>query len=113
MAHGNRGIGPEFHALTQVIEAEKTAQMQLDTARARAEGILQEAQDAARRIAIGTDKRIQALHGRFRENLANKKMNFEQAFQRETGARGTAIGADKVKDVTNRLARQIAGVEME
>lgn len=113
MAHDNRGIGQEFQALAQVIEAEKDAQMRLGAARVRAEAILQEAQDDARRIATRTDKRIQALHGCFRENLAHKKMEFEEAFQREIGTRGTEIGADKIKDVTNRLARRIVGVDVE
>ena len=113
MAHDNRGIGQEFQALTQVIEAEKSAQMRLATARVRAEGILQEAQDDARKIAIRTDKRIQALHGCFRENLAHKKMELEEAFQREIDMRGTEIGADIVEDVTKRLARQIVGIDAE
>lgn len=113
MADDNRGTGHEFQALTQVIEAEKTAHMQLGTARSRAEAILQEAQDDVRRIAARTDKRIQALHGCFRENIAHKKMEFEEAFRREIGTRGTKIGAEKIKDVANRLARQIVGIDQE
>lgn len=111
MANDNRGTGHEFQRLTQVIEAEKSAQMRLATARARAEAILQEAQDDARKIAIRTDKRIQALHGCFRENLAHKKMELEEAFQREIDMRGTEIGADTIKDITKRLARRIVGID--
>lgn len=113
MTNDNRGVGQEFQALAQVLEAEKTAQMQLDTARGQAEAILQKAREDARLIATRTDMRIQALHSRFRENLANKKAKFEEAFQREINARGTPIGADKFKEVTNGLARQIVGNTME
>lgn len=113
MTNDNRGVGQEFQALAQVLEAEKTAQMQLDTARGQAEAILQKAREDSRIITTRTDSRIQALHGRFRENLANKKTNFEEAFQREIDARGTPIGADKFKEVTNGLARQIVGITTE
>ena len=113
MPNDNRGVGQEFQALAQVLEAEKTAQMQLGTARAQAEAILQKAREDARIIATRTDIRIQALHSRFRDNLANKKTNFEEAFQREIDARETPIGADKFKEVTNRLARQIVGIAKE
>ena len=93
-----------------MLEAEKAAQLQLDTATTQAEAVLQDAQEDARRIATRTDDRIQALHRCFRESITNKKKQFKEAFQREVSARGTEIHAGNIKNVTNRLARQIIGI---
>ena len=113
MANVARDTDQEFQVLTQVLEAEKNAQARLDSSRTQAETILQEAQNDARRIAIRTDKRIQDLHARFRENLARKKSKLEKDFLHERGVHSKPIASGKVKEITNRLACHIIGVTQE
>jgi len=105
----NLNGNPEFQALTQVLEAEKQAQIRLDEARTQADSILNEAQNIARRIETRTDKRIQELHSQFRKKLAREKLQRKEAFGVKENTHGKPVDVNLVKEVTKRLAQKIVG----
>lgn len=110
MTNTDQKVGQEFLALTQVLEAETAAQIQLETARKQAEKVIQDAQKTAREIAARTDKRIQALHSGFQASIGRKKSKFEREFLHEKSFGRARIGKGEVLAVTNKLARQVVGV---
>lgn len=110
MASNDYQASPEFQALTDVLEAERSAEAQLIAARSEANTIIQNAQDAARAIETATDRRIQALHSRFRGKLKQRKSDLDQSFQQEQSARSAKTDTGLVRHVTNQLAHSIVGV---
>ena len=113
MVKDNLNGNQEFQVLTQVLEAEKQAQVQLDEARTQADSILHEAQNTARRVETRTDKRIQELHSQFRKKSAREKLHRKEAFGLEENTHGKPVDIDLVKEATKRLAQQIVGASQK